>query len=225
MWADSNEASASVQRWKVYLVRLVCLVYLVEPNNRDKPNTQTNQLPPVLISKRMVGYDQLFPRGTPMSDHNVHRPKSFRKQAGLPNFIGAVGFGIVLAGLPAQAGETLIPWECSSYTGNAQTRCVDGFAESQRNHIATLQGALQAQQEIVTILKGQLDRQTSSSATLQRQLAQPPAIGHAIPPLFTYSLLGLGLYLGSSWIYKPPFVYRTYIYGPRHYGSHHRGHR
>lgn len=160
-----------------------------------------------------------------MSDHNFHGPKSFRKQAGLPLFIGAVGFGIVLAWLPAQAGESQIPWECSSYTGDAQTRCVEGFAESQRNQIATLQATLRAQQETVTILKDQLDRQTSTSTTLQRQLAQPPAIVQTIPPLYTYPLLGLSLYLGSSWIYGPPFIYRPYIYNPRHYGSHHRGHR
>jgi uncharacterized coiled-coil protein SlyX len=162
-----------------------------------------------------------------MNEHNCHPRKTVRKPAGLQLqlLIGVMGIGIALAWLPAQAGESQIPWECSSYTGDAQTRCVEGFAESQRNQIATLQGTLRAQQETVNILKDQLDRQTSTSTALQRQLAQPPAIVQTIPPLYTYPLLGLSLYLGSSWIYGPPFIYRPYIYSPRHYGSHHRGHR
>ena len=162
-----------------------------------------------------------------MGNHNFHHREFSRRTAKLlPQFlIGAIGIGIVLAWVPAQAGDSQIPWECSSYTGDAQTRCVEGFAESQRNQIATLQGTLQAQQETVTISKDQLDRQISASAALQRQIAQPPAIVQAIPPLLTYPLLGLSLYLGSSWIYGPPFIYRPYIYGPRHYGSHHLGHR
>lgn len=162
-----------------------------------------------------------------MSEHNFHPRESVRKPAGLQLqlLIGAMGMGILLAWLPAQAGEPHIPWECSSYTGKAQTRCVEGFAESQRNQIATLQGTLQAQQETVTILKNQLDRQASTSAALHRQLAQPPTVAPTFPSLYTYPLLGLSLYLGSSWIYGPPFGYHPYFYGPRHYGSHHRGHR
>jgi hypothetical protein len=129
-----------------------------------------------------------------------------------------MGIGIVLAGLPAQAGESQIPWECSSYTGDAQTRCVEGFAESQRNQIATLQGMLQAQQETVKLLKDQLDRQASANAELQRKLVQPPATVQVIPPLYSYSPVGLGLYLGSPWFYGSPPFYRPYGFGPHYYG-------
>ncbi|TKB73167.1 MAG: hypothetical protein E8D46_12000 [Nitrospira sp.] len=162
-----------------------------------------------------------------MGNHNFHHREFTRRTAKLlPQFlIGAIGIGMVLAWLPAQASESQIPWECSSYTGDAQTRCVEGFAESQRNQIATLQGTLRAQQETVNILKDQLDRQTSTSTALQRQLAQPPVIVQTIPPLYTYPLLGLSLYLGSSWIYGPPFIYRPYIYSPHFYGSRHWGYR
>jgi hypothetical protein len=132
---------------------------------------------------------------------------------------------MVLAGLPAQASETQTLWECSSYTGDAHTRCLEGFAESQRDQIAVLQGKLQAQQETVNLLKDQLDRQASTSAELQRQLAQPPAVVHALPPLYAYPPVGLSLYLGRPWIYGPPFFYHPYVYGSRYYEPRHRGHR
>ena len=133
-----------------------------------------------------------------MNDLTIHRQDSPRKTAGLwPQlFIGAIGIGIVLAGLPAQAGESQTPWECSSYTGDAHTRCVETFAEWQRDQIAALQGKLQAQQETVNLLKDQLDRQASTNAELQRQLARPPAVVQTAPPLYTYPPVGLSFSLG-----------------------------
>jgi uncharacterized coiled-coil protein SlyX len=162
-----------------------------------------------------------------MNDHNFHRLDSTWKTAGLwPRLlIGAIGIGTVLAGQPAQASESQIPWECSSYTGDAHTRCVEAFAESQRNQIAALQEKLQAQQETVNLLKDQLDRQTSTSADLQRQLAQPPAVVQAIPPLYAYPPMGFGLYLGRPGIFGSPYYYPPFFYGLRYYGPHHRGHR
>lgn len=162
-----------------------------------------------------------------MNDHNLRYLESSRKSEGLwPQFlIGAIGVRVVLSGLQAQASESQTPWECSSYTGDAHTRCLEGFAESQRDQIAALQGKLQAQQETVNLLKGQLDRQASTSAELQRQLAQPPAVVQAVPPLYAYPPVGLSLYLGRPWIYRPPFFYRPYVYGPLYYGHRHRGHR
>jgi uncharacterized coiled-coil protein SlyX len=132
---------------------------------------------------------------------------------------------MVLAVLPAYASESQTPWECSSYIGDAQTRCVEAFAESQRDQIATLQEKVQAQQETVNHLQDQLDRQASTNANLQRQLAQPPAIVQAIPPFYAYPSVGLGLYLGRPWIYGPSYFHRPYVFGPRHNGAHHRGHR
>jgi uncharacterized coiled-coil protein SlyX len=162
-----------------------------------------------------------------MNDHNIHGLESSRKTAELwPQLlIGAIGVGVVLAGLPAQASESQTPWECSSYSGDAHTRCLEAFVESQREQIATLQGKMQAQQETVNHLKDQLDRQASTSADLQGQLAQPPAVVQAAPPLYAYPPVGLGLYLGRPWIYGPPYFYRPYVYGPRYYGPRHRSHR
>ncbi len=159
-----------------------------------------------------------------MNDHNFHRRESPRKTEELwPQFlIGAIGIAMVVAWVPAQASESQTLWECSSYTGDAHTRCLEGFAESQRDQIAALQGNLQAQQETVKLLKDQLDRQASASAELQRQLAQPPAIVQSVPSLYTYPPVGLGLYLGSPWIYGSPLFYRPYGFGPHFYGSRHR---
>jgi hypothetical protein len=155
-----------------------------------------------------------------MNDCNFHRRESSRKTATLwPQFlIGAIGIGMVVAWVPAQASESKTLWECSSYTGDAHTRCLEGFAESQRDQIAALQGKLQAQQETVKLLKDQLDRQASASAELQRQLAQPPSVVQSVPSLYTYPPVGLGLYLGSPWIYGSPLFYRPYGFGPHYYG-------
>jgi hypothetical protein len=132
---------------------------------------------------------------------------------------------MVLAGLPAQAIESQTPWECSSYTGDAHTRCVEAFAESQRDQIAALQGKVQTQQETVNFLKAQLDRQASTSAALQRQLVQPPSVVQVVPPLYAYPPVGLSFSFGRPWIYGSPFFSLPYVYGPHFYGPRHRGHR
>ncbi|MEK7237764.1 MAG: hypothetical protein AAB242_14130 [Nitrospirota bacterium] len=162
-----------------------------------------------------------------MNDHNLRRLTFSPKPAGLwPQLlIGAIGIGMVLAGLPAQASESQTPWECSSYTGDAHTRCLEAFVESQRDQIAALQERVQAQQDTVNQLKAQMDHQAAASANAQQQQAQPPAVVQAVPPLYTYPPVGLGLYLGGPYIYGAPYFYRPYIYGPRYYGPRHRGHR
>ena len=97
---------------------------------------------------------------------------------------------------------------------------METFAEAQRDQTTALQEKVRAQQETVNLLKDQLDRQASTNADLQRQLAQPPAIVQMAPPLYAYPSVGLGLYFGRPWIYGQP-----YVYGPRYYGHRHRGHR
>ena len=163
-----------------------------------------------------------------MNDHAIHRLGSSQKKAGRwPQLLigGAIGIGLLLAWLPVHAGESQTPWECSNYTGDAHTRCLEVFVETQRDQIAALQGKMQAQQETVNQLKNQLDRQASTSADLQRQLTQRPAVVQAAPPLYTYPSVGFGLYLGSPWIYGPPYYYPPFFYGPRYYGLSHWGHR
>jgi len=164
-----------------------------------------------------------------MNDRAICLPDSSRNRGELwPQLLigGAIGIGLLLAWLPAHANESQIPWECSTYTGDAHTRCVKVFVETQRDQIAALQRKMQSQQETVSHLKDQLDRQTSAHADLQRRLAQPPAIVRVVPPLYTNPSIGLGLYFGSPWIYGRSLFYRPYVYGPSFfYGSHHRGRR
>jgi len=162
-----------------------------------------------------------------MNDRAICLPDSSRNRGELwPQLLigGAIGIGLLLAWLPAHANESQIPWECSTYTGDAHTRCVKVFVETQRDQIAALQRKMQSQQETVNHLKDQLDRQTSAHADLQRRLAQPPAIVRVVPPLYTSPSVGLGLYYGSPWIYGPSYN-SPFFYGLRYYGSHHRGHR
>lgn len=155
-----------------------------------------------------------------MNDHAVQKIRSSRKTTQLwpPLFIGAIGIAMALTGLPAHASESPTPWECSNYTGGAHTRCVEAFAESQRNQIAALQEKLHTQQETVTRLQGQLDRQASANADLQRQLARPPAVLQSVPSLYTYPPVRFSLYLGSPWTYGAPFFYSPYVFGPHYYG-------
>lgn len=125
---------------------------------------------------------------------------------------------------PSLADTLQVPWECSNYTGDAQTRCVNAFMEAQQKKISELEGKLQAQQSAVNQLKDQLDRQTTAATDLQRQLAERPTtsivpIPYSYPYSYGYPLglgLGLGFHFGNSGMYASPF-YRPY-WGPRHYG-------
>jgi hypothetical protein len=167
------------------------------------------------------------PKRKPVNDLALHRQDSSQKTVRVWSqlFIGAIGIGMMLAGIPAQASESQTPWECSSYTDDARTRCEEAFAESHRDQIAALQGKLHTQQETVNLLKDQLDRQASTNAELRRQLAQRSAGIQVVPPLYTYPSVGLSFSLGSPWIYGPPFFDRPYIFGSHYYGPRYGGYR
>jgi hypothetical protein len=129
----------------------------------------------------------------------------------------------VLFPSPSIAETIQVPWECSNYTGDAQTRCVNAFIEAQQKKIAELEGKLQAQQSVVSQLKDQLNRQTTATTDLQRQLADRLTTSIApIPYSYPYSygyplgLGGFGFHFGSSGIYASP-LYPPY-WGSRHYG-------
>lgn len=138
--------------------------------------------------------------------------------------VWAGSLACVVFPFPSIAETLQVPWECSNYTGDAQTRCVNAFMEAQQKKIAELEGKLQAQQSTVSQLKDQLDQQTAVTTDLQRRLAERPATNVVpVPYLYPYSYgyplglgLGFGLHFGSSGIYASPF-YRPW-WGPRHYG-------
>ncbi|MCP9438811.1 MAG: hypothetical protein NHB36_02895 [Nitrospira sp.] len=128
---------------------------------------------------------------------------------------------------PSSSAESLsVPWECSSYTGDVQTRCINTLSELQREKIAQLENQLRAQQNAVSQLKAQIDRQEAATEALQREVAARPAIQFApiiyppIPFVTLQSHTGFWLSLGHSWAFGPPYYYRPW-WGPRYYRSWH----
>ena len=133
----------------------------------------------------------------------------------------------------ALAADTTVPWECSNYTDEAQTRCLNAFIERQQQQIGQLEGRLQAQQEAVGQLKGQIDRQNATTAQLQQQLSQPAPAPTVVPPppylypygYYAYPPAGFGVYLGRPWIGPGFYGYYGRPYGgPRFFYRHHGRH-
>ena len=146
-----------------------------------------------------------------------------------------MGLSAVLVALPVYAADSAGPWECSNYTGDAHTRCLQAFIEIQRDKISKLEAEVRVQQNTVGQLKEQADRQEAMTADLQRQMAQqsstPSTYTYVSPGLapgllYGYPSVGFGLYLGRPWIYGSPFYARPYAWGPRfyrpYYGRWHR---
>jgi hypothetical protein len=144
--------------------------------------------------------------------------------------IGVVTAGMNIPVLSAQADSPQVPWECSNYTDEAQTRCLKAFIERQQEQIAQLEGRLQAQKDLVGQLKGEVDRQSAATAQLQQQLTQPPLATAVVPPPYVYLYafaypgypqVGIGLYLGRPWIGPGYYGYygRPY-WGPRFFHRH-----
>lgn len=128
----------------------------------------------------------------------------------------------VLIALPAHAADSSGPWECSGYTGDAHTRCLQAFIEIQRDKISQLEADVRVQQRAVGQLKEQADRQNAMTADLQRQMAEQSsstATYNYISPglLYGYPSVGFGLYLGRPWLYGAPFYSRPFAWGPRYY--------
>jgi hypothetical protein len=147
-------------------------------------------------------------------------------------------FSVLLAGVDllsvtnrATASPQQVPWECSNYTDEAQTRCLSAFIERQQEQIGKLESQLQNQQDMVGQLKGQVERQSAATAQLQQQLAQPPVTTTIVPPpymypyAFAYPPVGIGLYLGRPWIGPGYYGYYGRPWGPRFYYYGHHGRR
>lgn len=127
---------------------------------------------------------------------------------------GALILLMLLSAKTVRAASPQIPWECSNYEGDAQTRCLNGFIELQRDKIERLEGQLEAQQSAVGRLKDQIDQQASATAHMQRKLSERPAPAIVqVPYPYAYSYppgLGLALYLSRPWIYGAPYYDRPY---------------
>ncbi|HQY58309.1 MAG: hypothetical protein WBB60_08315 [Nitrospira sp.] len=133
-----------------------------------------------------------------------------------------LGLSAVLLALPAYAADSSGPWECSGYTGDAHTRCLQAFIDIQRDKISQLEADVRVQQRAVGQLKEQADRQNATTADLQRQMAEQSssaATYNYISPglLYGYPSVGFGLYLGRPWLYGSPFYGRPFGWGSRYY--------
>lgn len=137
--------------------------------------------------------------------------------------------GFLLFAAPTRATDAPVPWECSGYTGEAQTRCIQTLIEIRREQLAKLEGQLKAQEGTIAELKEQADSQAAAAVDLQRQVAAPPVtvapVPYVYPYVYGYPPVGFSLYLGRPIIYGPPFFYGpsfNFYWGPRNFG--HRGH-
>jgi hypothetical protein len=135
---------------------------------------------------------------------------------------------LLLNSYPSRAETPSIPWECSTYNGDAQTRCLNTLIELQREKIGQLEGQLRAQEGTVSRLKDQVNQQTALTTDLQRRLSDQPAMRITptfYPPApylnFYPPTLGFGVQFGSPWAYGPfhlhgPFwgqpYYRSWLY-------------
>jgi hypothetical protein len=162
----------------------------------------------------------------------IQRTASFISPSDNSLFQGIALMAMIFGGTSSAAAATSsVPWECSNYSDEAQTRCLNAFIERQQEQIGELEGRLQAQQEMVGQLKSQVDRQNAATAQLQQQLSQPPVTTTIVPQPYVYPYAygyppaGIGLYLGRPWI-GPGFYgyYGRPHWGPRffyrHYGRH-----
>ena len=156
------------------------------------------------------------------------------RRMGFPHrWSSSVLFGLcaILSFPSLHAADSSRPWECSNYTGDAHTRCLQAFIEIQREKISKLEAEVQLQQSTVGQLKDQADRQSAMTADLQRQMSEQSSsvstYGYIAPGLlYGYPSVGFGLYLGRPWLYGSPFYGRPYAWGPRYYRPYHgRWHR
>jgi hypothetical protein len=140
-----------------------------------------------------------------------------------PGLLAAAGMLMALWLLTAQAyGADSVPWECSNYSPEAQTRCMQVLIESQRDKIDQLESQVQSQQSKVGELQHEVDRQARATADLQRQLTdRPPLVVPApIPPPYPYAYayppgIGFGFYFGRPRLYGGPYLYGPPYWGPR----------
>lgn len=122
----------------------------------------------------------------------------------------------------AMAEESSVPWECSEYSGEAQTRCMNTLLELQQKRIAELENQLKAQEETVNDLQEKLDRQAAVAKREARTRADKEDSKYSFDSyrypysgFYGYRLIPpLGLYLGPPWRYP-----RYYGYGPGYWGA------
>ncbi len=133
---------------------------------------------------------------------------------------------VMLCALPADAAGPIIPWECTGFAGEAQSRCVRTFADLQQEKIATLERDLEVQQRTVQQLQNQVARQASATVDLERKLTRKRFRWYGSPFVQIYPPLGLTLGFGRDKYFWGSLFYGTsHYYGSGFYGhGHGHGH-
>jgi len=134
-----------------------------------------------------------------------------------------VGLIVFLFTTPVGAQESDVPWECSAYSGEAQTRCMRTLLELQQEKIAKLEEQLKAQEGTVNELKEKMDRQEALARREAKVYKKdprwppPPYVAPAAPlytPYYGYAAVPpIGIYVQPPWRYP-----RYYGYGPGYWG-------
>ena len=154
--------------------------------------------------------------------------KTFQVRSWLPVLL-MWGVGtMVLGGANVFAQEAGIPWECSEYSGEAQTRCMRMLLELQQEKIAKLEAQLKAQEGTLAELKSKVDRQQALANQEKKTYKKdprwppPPYVPPAAPayapsygPPYSYvPLPPIGIYVPPPWQYP-----RFFGYGPGYWGG------
>ncbi|MDH5585284.1 MAG: hypothetical protein OEZ57_12520 [Nitrospirota bacterium] len=137
--------------------------------------------------------------------------------------IGVGVLGGMLFALPASAKESVVPWECSGFTAEAQNRCIRTLTELQQEKIAKLEKDLAVQQQTVLQLQQQVSQQASTTAELERQLTDNRSRWYGSSSVQVYPPFGLSLRFGRDRFWGGSLYYANPRYfGPRFYGHGHR---
>lgn len=138
---------------------------------------------------------------------------SFRSSGWGPSVcLWGVGLGVLMSSAHVIAQAPNVPWECSEYSGEAQTRCMHVLLDLQKNHIAKLEAQLNAQERTVNDLKEKMDRQEAFASRDARVKKQDPL--YPLTPYAYAPLRPLGIYLQPPWT-----VSRYYGFGPAYWGQ------
>jgi hypothetical protein len=123
------------------------------------------------------------------------------RKLGLSVCMWGIGLWVLMSGSDVIAQAPNVPWECSEYTGEAQSRCMHVLLELQQNHITKLEAQLNAQERTVQDLKKKVDRQESFASRDARVYKPAPRYSRSpyVPPYAYAPLRPFGIYLQPPW--------------------------
>ncbi len=132
--------------------------------------------------------------------------------------------GMMFWSVSVSAADQAVPWECTGFTGEAQSRCTRTFTELQQEKIAKLELELEFQKQKNQQFQQQLAQQASSTAKLERKLTRKRSRWYNSPSLYIYPPIGLNFHYGRDRFFGGSLFYgKSRHYGPRFFGQGHRG--